>query len=543
MKLISVKVLGENFRSLQSDKLYSFHVDMDETLLSPKCFVGHNGTGKSNLLELIAEIFFYLDGLFLEFQGGSFHPTANFGFEIEYMLPFTYGIPGVGYGDEFGYGDKYVQVKIEKGFRSSPLFYIKPVERGSYKQAIEGYRALLPRRVIAYSSGNNELLSNAFYKMQYHYFHAYEQMTLKDAEFAVEDSKMFFLDYSSNFSIIIASLLIGDDRKTKKIKDVARIHDLDSFRITLRYRNYRGNEIKYPKKLSIQLERLKRCATTWSENGEGKNKILTIDFLVTQAAKDAFAQAFGTAFDLYKTFYELDMLNIHMVPVTIRELVRAAPKWLNLSEEIPKPDPSKLIFRIEKVGITNAESKILKYKNLSDGEHQFLQIMCAIMMMEEDGNLFLLDEPDTHYTPIWRSKFISTINEVSQKTRDELGGGIRLQEMLLTAHSPFMISDCKKNNVYISTKENGVVSFHHPENETYGTSVSIILDEIFGKADSISQMAKEELEKIIKDIKTIDDLRNAVGRLNSEFGESVEKFDVFTKLRQIKAELENSARK
>ena len=61
MKLISVKILGDNFRSLKNNKLYSFNVSEHKGRLSTKVFAGLNGSGKSNFLELLAEIFFYLE--------------------------------------------------------------------------------------------------------------------------------------------------------------------------------------------------------------------------------------------------------------------------------------------------------------------------------------------------------------------------------------------------------------------------------------------------------------------------------------------------
>ena len=51
-------------------------------------------------------------------------------------------------------------------------------------------------------------------------------------------------------------------------------------------------------------------------------------------------------------------------------------------------------------------------------------------------------------------------------------------------------------------------------------------------------MAKKELIDMVENIKTMTDLKNVVERLNSDFGDSVEKFDLFSKLRNIKEQLE-----
>ena len=87
MKLISVKILGENFRSLAGNKLYQFNVNQRSSRLSPKIFAGLNGSGKSNFLELLAEIFYYLELFHSNTVENSYKKSKDFGFEIEYYLP------------------------------------------------------------------------------------------------------------------------------------------------------------------------------------------------------------------------------------------------------------------------------------------------------------------------------------------------------------------------------------------------------------------------------------------------------------------------
>ena len=61
MKLISVKILGNDFRNLTAGNIYNFNTSFKDDRLSTKCFTGLNGSGKSNMLELLSEIFFFLD--------------------------------------------------------------------------------------------------------------------------------------------------------------------------------------------------------------------------------------------------------------------------------------------------------------------------------------------------------------------------------------------------------------------------------------------------------------------------------------------------
>ncbi|MGY0039660.1 AAA family ATPase [Pedobacter sp. NJ-S-72] len=83
-------------------------------------------------------------------------------------------------------------------------------------------------------------------------------------------------------------------------------------------------------------------------------------------------------------------------------------------------------------------------KSLSDGEHQFLHAMGICLLFRNSNSLFLMDEPETHFNPDWRSKFISTLKDcLDQKNQTYLS------ELLITSHSPFIVSDCFQENVLI----------------------------------------------------------------------------------------------
>ena len=252
---------------------------------------------------------------------------------------------------------------------------------------------------------------------------------------------------------------------------------------------------------------------------------------------------------MFKVFYELEIFNLYLVNSTTRRQILNANKTLNISDEMPKPDPSRLVFRIEKIIISKIleegkSEKDIYYKSLSDGEHQFNEVVGTVVMMQDEGCLFLMDEPDTHFNPQWRAKFIKTLNLAAANSYDSDGNitKVRNQELILTTHSPFVISDSFSQDVYKFEKVNGLVQFTSPEFQVYGTSVSIILDEIFEKSEGISEMAKKELKEMVEKITTTDELRNVVERLNRDFGDSVEKFDLFSKLRNIKDELEKSGK-
>jgi len=589
MKLINVKILGDDFRSLTSNKLYGFSNTVRTNRLSTKVFAGLNGSGKSNFLELFSEIFYFLEICNLDTVPDIEKSTKAFGFEIEYLLPktadevaalFTRDIDNevenyiknnvpltklsrerfekkfaieietiktleVGKLTTELLKEDYVHVRISKQLGLAPEYSL--LSRGdnvSPKVVTEYTEDLLPKKIIAYTSGQNELLSNPYYKLKYHYFKSYENKKQLQQPLA-DNHRLFFLDYNTNFSIFIANILLADNKKTEILKEVVQINDLQAFRISLNTDHLYKRVIPVNGELANNLERLKLCATTWIEKKVEEHNLLILDFLINKDVKDAFAYHFTNAYKLFKLFYELEIFNLYLVEKKTRDLMLQVHKSYNFSDEMSKPEPSRLVFRIEQIRISKQieaakPPRNIYYKALSDGEHQFNEVIGMVLMMEQEGCLFLIDEPDTHFNPKWRAKLIKMLNHTAATAFDDKGNieKVRKQEIILTTHSPFVISDSVTEDVYRFTKKNGIIDFDNPTIKTYGTSITILLDEIFEKEETISEMAKKELREMVDSISTLDDLRKIVDRLNTEFGDSVEKFDLFGKLRAIKEELE-----
>jgi restriction system-associated AAA family ATPase len=546
MKLKSIKILGEDFRSLKANQLYEFNTNnYRRDRLSTKVLAGLNGSGKSNLLELLAEIFYYLDLYHLKGSSKEQKLSKNIGFEIEYFFPITLEGRVIKVGDkEWGKRiyDEHSLIRIRKPIDELPEFSFKKTDDSSFTRIDFETEKLLPKRVIAYSSGQNELLSNPFYKIRYHYF---EELNKSGAELI--NNSMFYLSYETNFSIFIANQLLGNKKKLPGLNDIFDIEGLESFRITINLLNYKKNKIDLTEYQSRSIESLKSCATSWIERFESnktKQHLLIFDFLVTKATIRAFESKFDSPFSLFMAFYELQSLNIHIDPVDHRHLIRTGKKSLNISEEIPKPDPDRLAFRIEKIRVNKklADGKIkpIYYKQLSDGEHQLNEILGSLLMVEEDGCLFLLDEPDTHFNPKWRAKLIKLFNYLSAKklNRQNLPEVVRKHEILLTTHSPYVVSDSEKMDVYLFNKTKDGANIKNPESQTYGASIGFLNEEIFGRDNSISEYSNFDLETLKSSVQTLQDIEDAREKL-FDFGESIEKFDALRFLREKQQELES----
>jgi len=229
-------------------------------------------------------------------------------------------------------------------------------------------------------------------------------------------------------------------------------------------------------------------------------------------------------------------MNIHCYNSTVRTTIKDAPRQTNLSDLLPRPVANDLVFKINNIQFKKSNSDIIRYKQLSDGEHQLLHVMGIQWLMQESDVLFILDEPETHFNPEWRSKLVDMI--VSEDTN--FGN---FQDHIITSHSPYIVSDCKPNNVYIFKRENGkltVLTAHDKRINTFGTSVNILTDEIFGKSESQGDYSLAKLNEIKnRSYNSLEDIQKAKEDAK-ELGDSVEKALLFRKLFILEDEQKNN---
>jgi restriction system-associated AAA family ATPase len=158
---------------------------------------------------------------------------------------------------------------------------------------------------------------------------------------------------------------------------------------------------------------------------------------------------------------------------------------------------------------------------LSDGEHQLIHTIGLCLLFRHESALFLLDEPETHLNPDWRASYISTLRaalEADSATKNVM------REVLLTSHSPFIISDCRQDNVLVFEKNpDGKVEWDFAKFNTFGASSNAITIRVFGQKETIGDYALDKLNDLrqrLQDNESPDALIDEVGK---ELGDSVEK--------------------
>lgn len=272
-------------------------------------------------------------------------------------------------------------------------------------------------------------------------------------------------------------------------------------------------------KSSLVVSALKRCATL--SYIDDASDALVLDYWVNEATRQAFRENFdGSALVLFQAFQVLLTLNLYAVSETLKtDLYTSTSHYV--SETVPTLASDQRIMRFKFVRFTKqglAEPMMLK--ELSDGEHQLLHSLGLCLLFRDTNSLFLLDEPETHFNPDWRANFISRLRQCLP------GNGEFAQEMLITTHTPFLISDSKPDKVLVFAKDksSGAVSISHPPYNTLGASINKITMSTFGKRETIGGHAQALLDALRARFEQgTEDKETLITEIHQQLGDSVEK--------------------
>jgi len=573
VKLLRLKITDpDGFRSLQSGFEYYFRApwELEEKQgFAPFVCAGPNGSGKSNLLEALAAIFFQLE---VQRVRRNFLPS-NFiydeeanpdgfqeedalpnGFEIEYLIkaPVEYYIPD---------GAQFAHVKILKSIDSTPeLNWINQADFDADTHDIisEWERNfLLPQYIVGYSSGENEILSLPFFKMRFVQFDEYwNALKTQNSYPGRPETRLAYLDRSFSQAILLCNLLFHDTDTLKPFREEVGVDELKEFRIIIK-RSINVSALvaegfgennpalradpetgRYNVNLMQLLEknehsaknfipivtRLKRCATCYFVDEEEDS--LYLDYFVNDATKDAFRENFDFEINkspivLFQAFQVLLMLNLYPVSESLkRDLYKSDSHYVN--ETVPTLASDERIMRFKFVKFTKQDvTEPVMLKSLSDGEHQLLHSLGLCLLFRNTNSLFLLDEPDTHFNPDWRSNFISRLYQCFPENEGDPAN----HEMLITTHSPFLISDSKPEKVLVFKKEKvlGTVSVSKPDYNTLGASINKITMNTFGKRETIGGHAQSILDNLRTRFIDGENKEQLIAEIDKKLGDSVEK--------------------
>ena len=383
MRLLKLNIKsGDQSGGILDDFSIRFHrQEKSRKKIDPICFVGVNGSGKSQLLQVIAEIFYYLDDHYR-----NFNPTkksTNLIFEIEYLINHD--------GE-----NKHIKIVKSSKRNEAEVYEIAEDEKIPITDS-RRIEKLLPSKVIRYTSGENKTLSIPFLDTYQQYAKNVTELALnKDVDYdKVPDTRLVHMDYNSNIAILVANFLFRDPKELSIFSEAIKIKSLNSFRIILQLRHTAGptGGVKLTEELKTYIKQFKKCSTCYHFNDS--TETWTFDFYVNEATQKAFRYHFKSAFNIYSAFYKLELLNRLIIKKQHITAIHKLRKDQGMVVPLPIVPEADKAFRFQAVrlNIINSPDPV-DYIALSDGEHQFTHIYGTVMMVKHENVLFLLDVID-----------------------------------------------------------------------------------------------------------------------------------------------------
>lgn len=518
---------------------------------NPYCLAGRNGSGKSNVMEALAAIFYHIECIYLGYRPegfeadednpNGFNSEVSFpdAYELEYLVPVPNELqllkvvqPLSEPGTVHVTATKKVGERPILSIANSDFFF----EKESEQLDRELIKSILPEYIIGYSSGENEILSLPFFKMRFIQYDEYLDKLTNDLDYSKPESRFVYIDDYFNQAVLLCNYLLNEPEMLTPFKKEIGLHDIKSFRLIIKQHwqvlihpdayFLSASDAESQKKqkeltllLKSSIEKLILCSTTSYFDEETKERYL--DFHVDEACREAFRMHFGTALELFSTLQILLGLNYYQIKRQLKEHIYQTQNIYINKDVVPAPLEEERIIRFKDLVLKkDGVDDIIYTKSLSDGEYQLLHSIGLCLLFRNTNSLFLLDEPETHLNPDWRASFISILKECL-KTEKELV----LRDILITSHSPFIISDTRKEYVLVFKKDTGNdnVICERPDFKTFGASVNQITIKVFGQQETIGDHAKDELNKLYGRLDADEEIDLLIDEVNREFGDSVEK--------------------
>ncbi|WP_297332244.1 restriction system-associated AAA family ATPase [Flavobacterium sp.] len=513
MKIQYLKLLNK-YRSLEPFEYQFLKHPLLLDKIDPICLVGLNGSGKSNFLELLSDIFYEIEVYFLYTHklylnnSPKYFPYSDNKSKTSILFHIEY---------EITVKQKRETIRIIRTRERDEIkFYRKSIKKNSLqKDDFVKVNALNARDYIpltvAYTSGLNDLLTLPYVDLQDYYAEqvANEAISSVNPAQKILSPNLLLLNYDSNAAIVVSNFILAETNKQEIFTNNLRVSGMNTFRIVIRLHKLYGNKkVQITQELNTYIEQLKDCATLANISiDDVKGNEYVFDFLVNKITINLFKDKFGNVQNLFEALTKLNLLNTLCIQKKYKDLLR---KKREKGQLIKFPQIASLdkIFSIENIELVLKHPEVrTEYEKISDGEHQFIHILGGILLFDtkkaDRDILYLLDEPDTHFNPLWRSDFFYQMDKVLANKN---------VEFVVTTHSPFILSDCHGYNVFKFKRTEGKVTFSRVEKETYGATYENVTESLFDPNDDdykhfdsrIAKLAFLDIEKLHSEIAEID---------------------------------------
>ncbi len=420
----------ERYRNLQK-----FEIDFDEAQ-STTVLLGRNGSGKSNLIEAIVEIFRDLE------SGAA--PT------FKYSLAY------------FCYGKKIeIEADPERATRRATMVVDgRAISQSAFRDQLD---VLLPRYVFAYYSGWSSRLERHFDKPTRDHY----ERVLNNPDGELPLRRMFFCRKEYSQLVLLAFFVSRSPAASDLLTRYLGIERFESVLFVLKRPWWRGTGAPRAIQAAHGDPRF------WFARGAFKGFLdrLWESALAPIRSEEAVERDIRRQPESTERLY-LFIKNVNQLALLKRE--RESPKVLfGYLEGLFLCD---LIDEV-RVTVLRTDGSRVKFTQMSEGEQQLLTVLGLLLFTQDDESLYLLDEPDTHLNPVWTYDYLKLLQG---NMRAEKG------QLIVSTHNPLMIGSLKRNQVRLLevNQEGGRQSFvgaREPSEDPFAMGVDgLLTSELYG---------------------------------------------------------------
>jgi predicted ATP-binding protein involved in virulence len=201
---------------------------------------------------------------------------------------------------------------------------------------------------------------------------------------------------------------------------------------------------------------------------------------------------------------------------------------------ITNPLLLRLIENFNRTNFFNSNDKEYNYLSLSTGEKEYLNLLTnyiynlQIPRSNNEKFVFMFDEPDLGLHPNWQKRLIKDLIYYADIYKYH-----RLQ-LMVTSHSPFILSDLPKENViFLEKDENGnCKNVSNKINiETFGANIHTLLsDGFFMKDGLMGEFAKGKINEIKEFYEKVQKSKNPQKTYSKKYNEKKTDFENIQKI-------------
>lgn len=392
--------------------------------------LGQNGTGKSNLIEALVEVF------------AALYQARMPGFDVD--LTYTCN-------------RHRVEVHCRPGAGKRSTLHVDG-RRAARTQLKERRDEILPKNVFAYYSGPSNRLLDHFGESQRRF---YDQLIAQRPGSTALPLRPLFYAQPVHSQFV---LLANEESVSPAVADIVRrrlgIESIESVLFVLKRPDWsRGGRAGAAAKEDRY----------WGAGGEVRTLVDRIDrisFAPAQTTVPVRAQ-----FNKPRRRQEQRLLYLPNSE-RLRDLVRQYASPRDFFKALESLYISDMLEEV-RIRVRRTDGELMTFTELSEGEQQLLTVLGLIAFTGEDESLFLLDEPDTHINPKWAGEYVRLTAEVLGQTRGT--------HVLMATHDPIIVGEVEREDILLfelgetDTDDRRRVTIQTPNEAPQGLGVAGVL--------------------------------------------------------------------